>query len=153
MPIYGLLQPTVGRGWLLESKPMSRQAKTPKTPGKMRHVLAANVNREMQRRFANESDKVSVLAKAAGVSRSTLQRTLDAERGASIDTIEFIAGALTLSTHQLLIPDDSMVAPAPADAKVHQLPARPGRVLINSDHKPARQLSEKTTTYTTKKRK
>jgi transcriptional regulator with XRE-family HTH domain len=79
-----------------------RKPKTPKTPGSLRQVLAGNVSAAMARAFPSEGDKVKVLAKKSGASRSTVQRVVNGEYGATIDTIEALAKALRVPVHQLL---------------------------------------------------
>jgi transcriptional regulator with XRE-family HTH domain len=80
-----------------------RKPKTPKTPGLMRAVVADNVRELMELRLARHGDKVKVLAAKSGVSRSSVQRVLNAEYGASIDTLEHLARALGVPLFQLLV--------------------------------------------------
>lgn len=76
-----------------------------KIPGIMRGVLAANVMALMTQEFSERDNKPLALAKAAGLSLSSVQRTLSGETGASIDTIERIALALGVSPYQLILPE------------------------------------------------
>jgi hypothetical protein len=84
---------------------MKGQKKTPKVPGFMRHVLAANVQGLMEKHFASSSNKPKALGTAAGVTLSTIQRVLRADHGPSLDTIEMIAAAFEMPVYQLLIPN------------------------------------------------
>jgi transcriptional regulator with XRE-family HTH domain len=60
----------------------------------------------MDERFPRESDRVRTLAEASGVSRSTVQRALEADvLGASVDTITQMANALHCEPYELLMPD------------------------------------------------
>jgi hypothetical protein len=70
----------------------------------MRQVLAQNVSALMEIHYRGSSNKPKALAADAGVSLSTIQRMLDLEAGASMDTIEAVAGAFQLSSYQLLVP-------------------------------------------------
>jgi DNA-binding Xre family transcriptional regulator len=71
-----------------------------------RRVLADNVKARMKERFRDEPDLVRALAELAGVSRSTVQRTIDAEViGISIDTLTQMANALHCEPYELLMPD------------------------------------------------
>ncbi len=70
----------------------------------MREVLAQNINRLMEQRYAASSNRPMALAKDAGVSLSSVQRTLSRETGASIDTVEAFARVFELDAYQLLMP-------------------------------------------------
>ncbi len=70
----------------------------------MREVLAQNVNRLMDQRYKESSNRPLALSKDAGVSLSTVQRTLSREAGASIDTVELFARVFGLPAFQLLVP-------------------------------------------------
>lgn len=70
----------------------------------MREVLAQNINRLMEQRYRESSNRPMALAKDAGVSLSSVQRTLSRETGASIDTVEAFARVFGLSAYQLLMP-------------------------------------------------
>lgn len=83
---------------------MNGQTKKRKTPGEMREVLAQNINRLMDQRYKESSNRPMALAKDAGVSLSSVQRTLSRETGASIDTVESFSKVFGLSTYQLLMP-------------------------------------------------
>jgi hypothetical protein len=70
----------------------------------MREVLAQNINRLMEQRYQSSSNRPLALSKDAGVSLSSVQRTLSRETGASIDTVEAFARVFGLSAYQLLMP-------------------------------------------------
>jgi len=83
---------------------MNGQPKKRKVPGEMRELLAQNINRLMEQRYRENSNRPMALAKEAGVSLSTVQRTLSREAGASIDTVEAFAKVFSLPPFQLLVP-------------------------------------------------
>jgi len=84
----------------------------------MREVLAQNINRLMEQRYAASSNRPLALAKDAGVSLSSVQRTLSRETGASIDTVEAFSRVFGLQAYQLLMPGwlGAAVAPEPRAA-------------------------------------
>lgn len=73
---------------------LGMQTRKKKTPGIMRDILAINVKALMEREFVDEPNMPKALAKRAGLSLSSVQRTLSAETGASVDTIEALGLAL-----------------------------------------------------------
>lgn len=82
--------------------------KTPKVPGFMRTILAANLAALVDHHYASMSNltaKQRELAKQAKVSHSTVQRIMSGDVGASLDNIELIATVFDLSAYQLLIPN------------------------------------------------
>lgn len=70
----------------------------------MREVLAQNVNRLMEQRFKEQANRPLALARTAGLSLSSVQRTLSRETGASVDTVEAFAKVFGLPPFQLLVP-------------------------------------------------
>jgi AraC-like DNA-binding protein len=82
---------------------MATKRKRPKYRGRIRVVVSRNVSELMPERFPHHGDKVKALARAAGISRSTVQRVVNASLGASIDNVEAIAMALGVMPHELLI--------------------------------------------------
>jgi hypothetical protein len=102
-PFSGFCNPLLGSDHPLPSKYMNGKKKTPKVAGIMRHVLARNVRKLMEHHFSESSNRPKSLAKAAGLSLSTVQRMIAAENGASLDNIESVALALQVSPYQLLI--------------------------------------------------
>lgn len=83
---------------------MEGKTKRRKVPGELREVLAQNVNRLMEQRYRENSNRPLALAKDAGVSLSSVQRTLSRETGATVDTVESFARVFGLSPYQLLMP-------------------------------------------------
>lgn len=81
---------------------MPGKAKAPKYVGRMRYVLAANVRAAMEFRFPTSTNKPKALAKASGVTLSTVQRILEPTVGATVDSLEQLADALGFSVYQLL---------------------------------------------------
>src|SRR4051812_4397512 len=103
-PVLGFPQPANGSMLHLSSKPMSGQTKKRKTPGDMREVLAQNLNRLMEQRYKESSNRPLALANDAGVSLSSVQRTLSRETGASIDTVEAFSKVFGLPPFQMIVP-------------------------------------------------
>lgn len=81
---------------------MATRRKRPKHRSRMRWIVSENVGTLMPQRF-RQADKVKALAKAAGISRSSVQRVVNAQHGTSIDLIELMAEALDVMPHQLLM--------------------------------------------------
>lgn len=75
-----------------------------KVPGELREVLAQNINRMMEQRYKESGNRPMALARDAGVSLSSVQRTLSRETGASIDTVEAFARVFGLKAYQLIMP-------------------------------------------------
>lgn len=71
----------------------------------MRDILAANVAALMERELSGCDNKPMMLAKKADISLSSVQRIMNKQTGASLDTIESVALALGVSPYQLLIPE------------------------------------------------
>lgn len=82
-----------------------RKPKTPKVPGQLRKVIAANVDLMAQVEFRASPNKPMALALAAGVSKSTVQRIMAGDVGADLETLEKVAVALGLIPYQLFIPN------------------------------------------------
>lgn len=72
-------------------------------PVPLREVLARNTRTLMEARLAAHGDKVKELAAIAGVSRSTVQRIVNAQFATNVDTIQAIARALKVPAHLLLV--------------------------------------------------
>jgi methylphosphotriester-DNA--protein-cysteine methyltransferase len=83
---------------------MNGQTRKRKTPGELREVLAQNINRLMEQRYKETANRPLALAKDAGVSLSSVQRTLSRETGATVDTVEAFAKVFGLPPFQLLVP-------------------------------------------------
>lgn len=84
---------------------MKGQTKRPKYVGFMRTVVASNVRALIDDHYKESPNKPKALAKATGLSLSSVQRVLSAEAGASIDTLEAIANAFEISVYQLVLPN------------------------------------------------
>ena len=59
----------------------------------------------MEARYKDRGDKPKALAEAAGVTLSTVQRVINAEIGATLDTVDMLAKALRCEPYQLLLDD------------------------------------------------
>lgn len=96
--------------------------KTPKIPGRLRAVFAANLERALERHYPGASDKAAALEEdlrnaGSTLTDSSIRRYLRAETGPSLDNIEAIADALGMTVHDLLAPA-SRVPAAPRAPKV-----------------------------------
>lgn len=93
--------------------PMKGQAKRPKFVAKReRRILGENIEARMREAtYLSENDKVSALAEVCDVSRSTVQRLIKGDVGATIDTIALFAKALRCEAHELLTPLPKTLAP------------------------------------------
>jgi transcriptional regulator with XRE-family HTH domain len=79
-----------------------------KTPGFMRSVLAKNLKALIDHHYCDiekPTNRYIKLAKKTGMSVSSIQRFVNAQQGASIDTIETLAYAFDLSPYHLLLPN------------------------------------------------
>lgn len=72
--------------------------------GDTREVLAQNLNRMMESRYKDASNRPLALARDAGVSLSTVQRTLGRASGTTIDTIEAFSKVFAIQVYQMLVP-------------------------------------------------
>ena len=90
---------------------MNAKTKKLKVPGFMREVVAQNLEALMQSHLKEEGDKFRALSKAAGVSKSTVQRIMSRDVGVSLDNLEAIAAVFQLSAYQILIPGLNTAAP------------------------------------------
>lgn len=123
------MQPAKGFAERLPFNPMNGQTKRRKTPGEMREVLAQNINRLMESRYRESTNRPMALAKDAGVTLSTVQRTLSRETGASIDTLESFAKVFGLAAYQLLMPTWMVGASPPPNHRRREI-RRPERSLV-----------------------
>lgn len=101
-PLLGFVNPLQGQG-NPHTFPMSATRKR-KVPGYMRYVLARNIEKLIEQHLGEAGDKPLALAKASGLSKSTVQRILARETGASLDNIEALAEAFDVSVYQLMLP-------------------------------------------------
>ncbi|HWQ37301.1 MAG TPA: helix-turn-helix domain-containing protein [Burkholderiales bacterium] len=102
--------------------------KTPKIPGRLRAVFAANLERALERHYPGASDKAAALEedlrkRGSTLTDSSIRRYLRAETGPSLDNIEAIADALGVTVHDLLGPVTrahalKIVAPEPPPAAI-----------------------------------
>lgn len=87
---------------------MTRPPKTPKTPGVMREVIAANLTKLLERDYA-EFETITArqreLAKDAKVGFGTIQRWMKSENGGNLDTLETLAIHFDLQVYQLMLPN------------------------------------------------
>jgi transcriptional regulator with XRE-family HTH domain len=86
---------------------MKNETRRPKFVAvRTRKVLASNLRSQMTERFERAPDRVRALSEVSGVSRSTVQRVLEADAvGISIDTLTQLANALHCEAYELLVPD------------------------------------------------
>ncbi len=84
---------------------MNGKPKQPKfVAARSRKILGENIQRRMSQQYADETDRFTALAEESGVRRSTIQRVINGEVGATIDTITRLAHALKCDVHELLKP-------------------------------------------------
>ena len=88
---------------LWHTENMGKRERTPAIA--LRKTLAANVRARMEARYKDRGDKPKALAEAAGVTLSTVQRVINAEIGATLDTVDMLAKALRCEPYQLLLDD------------------------------------------------
>ena len=106
-----------------ESKRGRRGIRPPSARAReLRRVLARNAAAVIERRypprkFSSKSAQQQAIAKDVGSSWSTIQRSLDPERGATLDVIADIASALRLEPHDLLDPAllQRLIPPPPSE--------------------------------------
>jgi transcriptional regulator with XRE-family HTH domain len=79
--------------------------KSPKVPGQLRRIVAANVDLMAKIEFRERPNVPLALAHASGVSKSTVQRIISGDVGADLETLEKVAKALGLIPYQLFIPN------------------------------------------------
>jgi hypothetical protein len=112
-PIFGLTQPAYGTFFAGSSAPMGKGGKTGQTkrkklPGFMRTVLGANLVKLIDHHYRsidNRTGRLTALFKESSVSVSSVQRIIDGETGASLDTLEQLSLALGVSVYQMVAPD------------------------------------------------
>ena len=76
--------------------------KKTKVNGIIRRAFAENVNRLLVTRFPLSANRPKSLAKAAGISLSSVQRAISGETAPTLDTVEAIATALRVEAFELL---------------------------------------------------
>lgn len=93
---------------------MSRRSKKDRPPARIRGVLADNIRRLRDRKFAdlpNETARNKALHALTGISAAQIQRIVLAELGTSVDLIELLAEALDVRPQDLLTPYFSYYPP------------------------------------------
>ena len=77
--------------------------KAPKVSGNLRRTFAENVKQMMEVAYPLSRNKPMSLARAAGISLSSVQRATSGETAPNLDTVEAIATALRITAYQLMI--------------------------------------------------
>lgn len=101
------MQPTFGADARLPFSGMGRRPKPPPPNAIGRMILSRNVVAAMTEKWpqlANKTAREKALAKAAGVTASTVQRIIGCLTAANVDTLESIAEALGTTPAALLTP-------------------------------------------------
>jgi hypothetical protein len=83
--------------------PSNMTGKKTKVAGEARRLFANNLRRLMEVHYSESANKPKALALAAGVTLSTIQRSLSAENAQTLDTVEAISKAFGLRPHELLL--------------------------------------------------
>jgi hypothetical protein len=83
---------------------MTTATRKRKQVGELRKQFAQNLARLMDQRYKESTNRPKALAKDTGFSLSSIQRTLDCETGATVDTIERYGEVFGLPPFQLLVP-------------------------------------------------
>lgn len=86
---------------------MKGKTKARKLPGFTRHVVADNLARLLDYHYKIAANKPEALSKDTGhprISKSSIQRIVNAETTPNLDTIERIAGVFHLFPYQMFIP-------------------------------------------------
>lgn len=106
-PFYGPRKPTYGLKMHLAFQTMGNTKRPKVIAHTLRAIIGANIEREMEARMA-EGDKPMALARAANVSKSTIQRIIKGRVGVSIDVLNAIAEEMRIPIFRLLLsPGDS----------------------------------------------
>lgn len=93
------------------SRIAKRKIQPPKAPSRKaidwetRNLLATNVERRMNRKFENSTNKPLSLAKASGLRLSRVQDLLNRSVGPSADTVGKIARGLDCPVYELFVAD------------------------------------------------
>lgn len=85
--------------------PMKKQPRHPEPPTYARLVFRDNVETLMRYRFRDEDNQPLALAKAAGVTLSSVQRVLSGNTNTKVDTVSKLADAFGLSVYQMFLPE------------------------------------------------
>jgi DNA-binding Xre family transcriptional regulator len=107
-PVCGFVQPGLGlKSPLFLAAVTTRRTKSQKAPSPLRELVARTVILLRDRKYRalpTVTDRNKALAKDADVSLSTIQRIVDAQAGASVDTLDSLAKALEVRPQDLLTP-------------------------------------------------
>lgn len=106
-PYLGSLQPSTGSNFLLRSAPMGRRSKKNRPPAIIQGVLADNIRRLRDRKYAvlpNETARNRALAKDAETTLSQVQRIISCALAPGVDMVEQLANALDVRPQDLLTP-------------------------------------------------
>lgn len=82
-----------------------RKPKTPKAPGPTRGILSFNLSTLIDRHYrslANVTQRQKALEKDSGVRLSTIQRLVNEQTGANLETLEALAGAFGIDPDELI---------------------------------------------------
>lgn len=131
-PINGFVQPANGLRSQLKYDPMPKGTKKTKPPSFSRALVSANVIARMKAIYGGYGDPTKALAEAAGLSLSTVQRVIGRDVGASVDTLEALAGALDCSIPELFNTPESVmralgVTRVGQQGEAHETQTRPSR--------------------------
>lgn len=77
--------------------------KAPKVSGNLRRTFAENVKKMMEVAYPLSRNKPMSLARAAGISLSSVQRAISGETAPTLDTVEAISIALRVDPSDLLL--------------------------------------------------
>lgn len=75
-----------------------------KAIGLLRAIFADSLGRAMEARYPDAKNRAKALEKDSGVTDSTINRWLACEVSPNLDQVEFVARALKIMAHQLLMP-------------------------------------------------
>lgn len=106
-PYFGSTQPGTGSNFSLAFKGMGRKSKKDRPPAIIQGVLADNVRKLRDRKYAalpHETAMNRALAKDAQTVLAQIQRILALELSPGVDMIEQLAGALECRPADLLTP-------------------------------------------------
>jgi DNA-binding Xre family transcriptional regulator len=129
-PIYGWMQPTLGRSANLIYLPVGK-AKAPKgvsaAARRARELVGQNIKHELDRAFPHKSLTYGFLkvGESTGLSLSTLQRICAGKVGCQLDTLADIAHTLGCSMADLFVASkDGLLGLGPEAASQQRLQRR-----------------------------
>lgn len=104
-PILGFYQPAHGVTDPVAYIPMGRSKKSNKYMGLVtRQIVAKNLRARLRDLYGDKKNHILLFENDYGVTFSTTQRILNEASGATVDTLELIAGKLGIAVYELLIP-------------------------------------------------